>query len=138
MESLCNEKIRFSELDIKFNNKFEDEYFKLVDNIGECFFDDDIYVSNYGEVYNKSQDRLFDYENCTVNLRIKPGGTKGLSRWNLTTNIFGISNAEYETRRRLKKISYGYIIQNSKQFKFQKQEQTTILNNKQSTTKDYN
>ena len=137
MESLCNEKIRFSELYIKFNNKFEDEYFKLVDNIGECFFDDDIYVSNYGEVYNKSQDRLFDYENCTVNLRIKPGGTKGLSRWNLTTNIFGISNAEYETRRRLKKISYGYIIQNSKQFKFQKQEQITILNNKQSIPKDY-
>jgi predicted GIY-YIG superfamily endonuclease len=136
MENLSNEKIHFSELNINFKNKFEGEYFKIVDNIDNNYFEDDIYVSNYGEVYNKSQDRLFDYENSTINLRIKNGITKGISRWNLTTNVFDISNTEYETRRRLKKLSYGYVIQNAKQFKT-KIEQPIIIKKKQSITKDF-
>jgi len=136
MENLSNEKINFSELNIKFKNKFEGEYFKLVDNIDDSYFEDDIYISNYGEVYNKSQDRLFDYENSTINLRTKNGITKGISRWNLTTNVFDISNKEYETRRRLKKLSYGYGIQNAKQFKTKKIEEPIIINEKQSVTKD--
>ena len=137
MEKLCNEKNIFTELNIKFKNKFDDEYFKLVDNIGELFFEDTIYVSNYGEVYNKSQNRLFDYENSTINLRIKNSSIKGISRWNLTTNMFGISNTEYETRRRSKKISYGYGIQNSKQFKIKKSEKFVTIDNKPNIVNGY-
>jgi hypothetical protein len=138
MEKLCNQKTKFTEININFKNKFSDEYFKLVDNIGELFFEDIIYVSNYGEVYNKSQDRLFDYENSTINLRIRNSGTKGISRWNLTTNMFGISNTEYEDRRRSKKQSYGYGIQNSKKNKIKKPDQYVITNdNKTNIIKDY-
>ena len=138
MEKLCNPKTKFTEININFKNKFNDEYFKLVDNIGEEFFEDIIYVSNYGEVYNKSQDRLFDYENSTINLRIRNSITKGISRWNLTTNIFGISNTEYEDRRRSKKQSYGYGIQNSKKNKIKKPDQYVITNdNKTNIIKDY-
>ena len=38
-------------LNLQFNTKFDDEYFKAILNIGELFFEDTIYISNYGEVY---------------------------------------------------------------------------------------
>ena len=117
---MIEETIQINKLNLQFENKFNDEYFLLINGIDNFLFEEKIYISNYGEVYNKSQSRLFDYENSTLNLRVINGGTKGFSRWNLTTNSFSMSNTEYESRRRLKKISYGYNIQNSKKDKIKK------------------
>jgi|APCry1669189034_1035192.scaffolds.fasta_scaffold19811_2 hypothetical protein len=103
-------------INLKFENKFDDEYFKLINSIDNFLFEDKIYISNYGEIYNSSQIRLFDYESSSVNLKIVNGGIKSFSRWNLTVNSFDISNGDYENKRRLKKISYGCAVQNQKQF----------------------
>ena len=111
---MCEEAIKINTLNLNFENKFDDEYFMFSTGIDNFLFEDKIYISNYGEVYNKTQNRLLDYESSSINLKIINGGIKGFSRWNLTTNSFSILNTEYETRRRLKKISYGYGIQNRK------------------------
>jgi predicted GIY-YIG superfamily endonuclease len=111
---MCEETIQISTLNLNFENKFDDEYFIFSSGIDNFLFEDKIYISNYGEVYNKTHNKLLDYESSSVNLKITNGGIKGFSRWNLTTNSFNIQNTEYETRRRLKKISYGYGIQNRK------------------------
>jgi len=103
-------------INLKFENKFEDEYFKLIDSIDEQLLEDKIYISNYGEIYNSSQNRLIDYENSSVYLKLANGCNKCISRWHLTTTNFEISNGDYENKRRLKKLSYGYAIQNKKQF----------------------
>jgi predicted GIY-YIG superfamily endonuclease len=89
---------------------------KSINGIDNFLFEDKIYISNYGEIYNKSQTRLFDYESSSINLKVVNGTITSFSRWNLTTNNFDISNSDYENKRRLKKISYGYTIQNQKQF----------------------
>lgn len=126
-------------LNLRFDNKFDDEYFKLINGEDDYLFEDKIYISNYGEIYNKTQERLFDYENSSVNLKILNGPIKGFSRWNLTTNSFGISNADYETRRRLKKISYGYCIQSQKKIKLNKVKKSTqsvIIKNEDVVIKD--
>jgi|688.fasta_scaffold191226_1 predicted GIY-YIG superfamily endonuclease len=94
-------------INLEFDNKFGDEFFKKINGYDDILFEENIYISNYGEVYNKTQDRLYDYENSSINLKIKNGGVKGFSRWNLTINCFGISNSDYEAKRRSKKISYG-------------------------------
>ena len=111
---MFEETIQISTLNLNFENKFDDEYFMFSNGIDNFLFEDKIYISNYGEVYNKTQNRLLDYESSSINLKIIKDGIKGFSRWNLTTNSFNILNTEYETRRRLKKISYGYGIQNRK------------------------
>jgi hypothetical protein len=128
---MIEETIQINKLNLQFENKFDDEYFILINGIDKILFEEKIYISNYGEVYNKTQNRLFDYENSTLNLRVINGGTKGFSRWNLTTNSFSITNTEYESRRRLKKISYGYNIQNNKKDKIKKLYNTnTVVDNK--------
>ena len=99
-------------INLKFDKKFDDEYFKNINGIDNVIFEDCIYISNYGEIYNKTQNSLFDYEKCTINLKIKNGSVRGFSRWNLTTSCFEISNIDYETKRRSKKLSYGYNVQN--------------------------
>ena len=133
---MIEETIQINKLNLQFENKFNDEYFLLINGIDNFLFEEKIYISNYGEVYNKSQSRLFDYENSTLNLRVINGGTKGFSRWNLTTNSFSMSNTEYESRRRLKKISYGYNIQNSKKDKIKKIYNTnTVIDNKKDDNK---
>jgi predicted GIY-YIG superfamily endonuclease len=72
-------------------------------------------------------------------LKIINGGIKGFSRWNLTTNSFSILNTEYETRRRLKKISYGYGIQNRKNNNtFKTYNSYVIMENKNKTDNEYN
>jgi len=109
---MVEEKKEIQTLNLDFENKFNDEYFIQINGIDDYLFEDKIYISNYGEVYNKTQSRLFNYENSSINLKIVNGGIKGFSRWNLTTNSFSILNTEYENRRRLKKMSYGYAIQN--------------------------
>lgn len=113
-------------IDLKFENSFDDEYFKLMDGIDNFLFEDKIYISNYGEIYNCSQNRLFDYESSSVNLKVVNGCIKSFSRWNLTINSFDISNGDYENKRRLKKLSYGYSIQNQK--KFQKDNKLKKIN----------
>lgn len=94
-------------INLKFENKFGDEFFKKINGFDDSLFEESIYISNYGEVYNKTQDRLYDYENSSINLKIKNGPYRGFSRWNLTTHCFNISNSDYEEKRRSKKISYG-------------------------------
>lgn len=94
-------------INLKFENKFGDEFFKQIKGYDDILFEDSIFISNYGEVYNKTQDRLYDYENSSINLKIKNGPIRGFSRWNLTTYCFSISNSDYEAKRRSKKISYG-------------------------------
>ena len=106
--------------DIILKNKLNGEFFKMSTDLEGLVFEDIIYVSNFGEIYNKTQNKLYDYENSTVNLKILNDTFKGISRWNLTSSIFGISNNEYETRRRLKKQSYGYHIQTDKKTTFPK------------------
>lgn len=140
---MIEETIQINKLNLQFENKFNDEYFLLINCIDNFLFEEKIYISNYGEVYNKSQSKLFDYENSTLNLRVINGGSKGFSRWNLTTNSFSISNTEYESRRRLKKISYGYNIQNNKKDKIKKIYKTnTLIDNEKddnkSTINNYN
>jgi len=105
---------------LKIENQFDDEYFKLIDGIDNYLFEDKIYISNYGEIYNRTQNRLLDYENSSVQLKILNSCLKSFSRWNLTVYSFYISNGDYENKRRLKKISYGYTIQNQKKFKMNK------------------
>jgi len=109
------EEERLTLINLKFDNKFGDEFFKKMDGYDDILFEDNIYVSNYGEVYNKTQDRLYDYENSSINLKTKNGPVKGFSRWNLTINCFGISNSDYEAKRRSKKISYGCNVLDKKQ-----------------------
>jgi predicted GIY-YIG superfamily endonuclease len=120
-------------IDIKIENKFDDEYFKLIDCIDDFLFEDKIYISNYGEIYNSSQYRLYDYESSSVNLKVINEGNKSFSRWNLTTNNFDISNGDYENKRRLKKLSYGYAVQNKRQYQKNKIKKTldpkVIINN---------
>jgi hypothetical protein len=111
---MCEEIIQINTLNLRFENTFNDEYFILTKGIENFVFEDKIYISNYGEVYNKTQDRLFEYVNCTINLKVINGAIRGFSRWNLTTNSFSMTNTDYESRRRLKKISYGYGTQNNK------------------------
>ena len=140
MENNCELKQQ-NLLNLKFDNKFDDEYFKIINSENDLIFEEKIYISNYGEIYNKTQEKLFDYENCSVHLKILNGPMKSFSRWNLTTNSFGISNTEYETRRRLKKISYGYCIQNQKQFKLnkvKKTRQSIVVENEDSLNEDFN
>ena len=133
---MIEETIQINKLNLQFENKFNDEYFLLINGIDNFLFEEKIYISKYGEVYNKSQSRLFDYENSTLNLRVINSGTKGFSRWNLTTNSFSMSNTEYESRRRLKKISYGYNIQNSKKDKIKKIYNTnTVIDNEKDDNK---
>jgi len=117
---MFEETIQISTLNLNFKNKFDDEYFMFLSGIDNFLFEDKIYISNYGEVYNKTQNRLLDYESSSINLKITNGVIKGFSRWNLTTNSFNIQNTDYETRRRFKKISYGYGIQNRKKNKILK------------------
>lgn len=88
--------------------------------IDNFLFEDKIYISNYGEVYNKTQNRLLDYESSSINLKIIKGVIKGFSRWNLTTNSFNILNTEYEKRRRLKKISYVMVYKIEKKIAYLK------------------
>jgi len=127
---MIEETTQINKLNLQFENKFDDEYFILINGIENFLFEEKIFISNYGEVYNKSQNRLFDYENSTLNLKVINGGIKGFSRWNLTTYSFSMSNTDYETRRRLKKISYGYNIQNNKKDKIKKIYTTnTVIDN---------
>jgi len=104
-------------INLKFDNKFEDEFFQKINGLDDILFEDDIYISNYGEIYNKTQHRLYDYENSSINLKIRNGSVRGFSRWNLTINCFGMSNSDYEANRRSKKISYGCNVLNKKQKK---------------------
>jgi hypothetical protein len=94
--------------------KFDDEHFTKINGINNLLFEDDIYISNYGDVYNNSQKKLIDYENSSIFLKILNGGIKYFSRWSLTTSVFNILNSDYEKNRKLKKIKYGYGVQNSK------------------------
>jgi predicted GIY-YIG superfamily endonuclease len=136
---MCEEAIKINTLNLNFENKFDDEYFMFSTGIDNFLFEDKIYISNYGEVYNKTQNRLLDYESSSINLKIINGGIKGFSRWNLTTNSFSILNTEYETRRRLKKISYGYGIQNRKNNNtFKTYNSYVIMENKNKTDNEYN
>jgi predicted GIY-YIG superfamily endonuclease len=136
---MCEETIQISTLNLNFENKFDDEYFMFSNGIDNFLFEDKIYISNYGEVYNKTQNRLIDYESSSINLKINNGRIKGFSRWNLTTNSFNILNTEYEKRRRLKKISYGYGIQNRKENNIFKTYNDTyvIIENKNKTDNEY-
>ena len=136
---MCEETIQISTLNLNFENKFDDEYFIFSSGIDNFLFEDKIYISNYGEVYNKTQNRLLDYESSSINLKVIKGVIKGFSRWNLTTNSFNILNTEYETRRRLKKISYGYGIQNRKKNNIFKTYNNSyvIMENKNKTDSEY-
>jgi predicted GIY-YIG superfamily endonuclease len=118
------EEERLTLINLKFDNKFGDEFFKKMDGYDDILFEDNIYVSNYGEVYNKTQDRLYDYENSSINLKTKNGPVKGFSRWNLTINCFGMSNSDYEAKRRSKKISYGCNVLDKKQKEIKKKFKT--------------
>jgi predicted GIY-YIG superfamily endonuclease len=90
-----------------------DEQFTRVFQIYGYEFEDDIFVSNYGEVYNKTNDNLYSYEPSSVNLKIKNGGLKSVSRWDLTISVYKLENKEYEKRRAIKKKAYGYKVQNN-------------------------
>ena len=46
--------------DIDFENKFDDEFFKICKKLDKLIFEDDILVSNYGEIYNKTQNRQLE------------------------------------------------------------------------------
>ena len=105
----------FKEID-SFTQKFDNEEFKKVEGIDGLIFEDSIYVSNYGEVYNKTQKKLHEYENSTVYIKISHEGIKGISRWKLTTSTFDIIDSEYEKNRKLKKIKYGFSVQNSRKY----------------------
>jgi predicted GIY-YIG superfamily endonuclease len=85
--------------------KMNDEYFKLLKELEEDFFDDIIYISNYGDIYNKTQDTLYSYESSSVNLKVK-NVLHNISRWNATVSIFNMANREYEENRKIKKIKY--------------------------------
>lgn len=85
--------------------KMNDEYFKLLKKLGEDIFDDIIYLSNYGDIYNETQDRLYSYESSSVNLKVN-NTLHSISRWNATVSIFNMENREYEENRKLKKIKY--------------------------------
>ena len=85
--------------------KMNDEYFKLLKKLEEDIFDDIIYLSNYGDIYNETQDRLYSYESSSVNLKVN-NTLHSISRWNATVSIFNMENREYEENRKLKKIKY--------------------------------
>ena len=114
-------------INLKFDNKFEDEFFKKINGFDNILFEDDIYISNYGEIYNKTQHRLYDYENSSINLKIRNGSIRGFSRWNLTIDCFGMSNSDYEANRRSKKISYGCNVLNKKQKKLKNKFEQNII-----------
>ena len=76
-------------------------------------FEDEIYVSNYGEVYNKTTNTLYSYEPSSLNLKIKNNNLRSISRWDLTLRIYQIENSEYEKRRSNKKKFYGLKVQNN-------------------------
>jgi len=92
--------------------KMSDEDFIKVDMLDEYLFEDEIYVSNYGEVYNKTTDSVYSYESSSVNLRIQNNVLKNISRWKLTLSVHEMENKEYEQRRSTKKQVYGYRVQN--------------------------
>lgn len=75
---MCEETIQISTLNLNFENKFDDEYFMFSNGIDNFLFEDKIYISNYGEVYNKTQNRLLDYESSSINLKIIKDGIKDL------------------------------------------------------------
>jgi hypothetical protein len=93
-----SEKSQIHIFNFDFDKKFDDEIFKKIDGVDNILFEDSIYISNYGEVYNKTQDTLYQYENSTVNLKITNGPYRGFSRWNLTISCFEISNSDYEKK----------------------------------------
>ena len=121
-------------INLEFDNKFGDEFFKKINGYNDILFEDSIYISNYGEVYNKSQDKLYDYENSSINLKIKNSATRGFSRWDLTINCFNISNSDYEAKRRSKKISYGVNVLNKKSKEIQNKFKTNYRFNEIRTT----
>jgi hypothetical protein len=128
-------------VNFKFYNKFADEYFKIINRIDDIIFEDNIYISNYGELYNKTQDRIFDYENSSIYLKIKNSAIRGFSRWYLTTRCFDISNTDYETKRREKKLSYGYNVQNKVKYSNKRQNKNKYnvkvdVNNSNENNKD--
>lgn len=125
MENNWEEK-KNKRVNLRLENSFDDEYFTLINGIDDFLFADKIYVSNYGEVYNKNQEKLFHYEPSSINLRLVNGVLKSFSRWSLTAKIFEMSNIDYETRRRVKKLSYGYNIQNGKKHRLNKKNKLNI------------
>ena len=100
------------DIKIKNLNKMSDEKFTEVFEFDGYEFEDEIYVSNYGEVYNKTTNILYSYEPSSVNLKIKNNILRGISRWVLTLNIYKMENVEYEKRRSVKKKIYGFKVQN--------------------------
>ena len=91
------------DIKIKNLNKMSDEKFTEVFEFDGYEFEDEIYVSNYGEVYNKTTNILYSYEPSSVNLKFKNNILRCISRWVLTLNIYKMENVEYEKRRSVKK-----------------------------------
>lgn len=116
-------------INLKFDNKliFDDEFFKKINGFDNILFEDDIYISNYGEIYNKTQHRLYDYENSSINLKIRNGSIRGFSRCNLTIDCFGMSNSDYEANRRLKKLAVSCKVLNKKQKKLKNKFEQNII-----------
>ena len=100
------------DIKIKNLNKMSDEKFTEVFDFDGYEFEDEIYVSNYGEVYNKTTNSLYSYEPSSVNLKLKNTCLRGISRWDLTLSIYKMENIEYEKRRAIKKKVYGFKVQN--------------------------
>jgi hypothetical protein len=103
-------------MDIKITipNKMYDEEFLEIFDFDGYEFEDNIYISNYGEVYNKTTNMLYSYEPSSVNLKIKPSSIRSISRWNLTLSAYKMENSEYEKRRANKKKEYGFKVQNKR------------------------
>jgi len=84
-----------------------DEIFKQVDNYNNIVFYYDYYISNYGEVYNKTLNKIHDYKNSSLCLKQKNGNNYNISRADLVLYYFDISYKQYECYRKDKKKIYG-------------------------------
>lgn len=84
-----------------------DEIFTQVGNYNNMVFYYDYYISNYGDFYNKTLNKIIDYKNSRLYLKQQNGSNYNISRADLVLQYFDISYRQYEIYRNIKKKQYG-------------------------------